>query len=90
MYINNNVYCYFNLTQSSLVIEEGEFSDKDNEFNLTVLACLFSGASFPAMVYHKKVIEDYGQRFVDLSKKKLLFTDQNYYTSKQDLSRNFT
>jgi hypothetical protein len=53
-------------------IQEGEFSDKDNEFNLTVLACLFSGASFPAMVYHKKVIEDYGQKFVELSKKKLL------------------
>lgn len=48
-------------------IEEGEFSDKDNEFNVSVLACLFTGAANASIVYHKKVIQEYGKKFVELS-----------------------
>jgi hypothetical protein len=48
-------------------IEEGEFSDKDNEFSVSVLACLFAGAANASVVYHKAVIQEYGKKFVDLA-----------------------
>jgi hypothetical protein len=53
-------------------VQEEECSDKPGEFDLTVLACLFSGASFAAAVYHKDVITDFGAPLLAEAKKKLL------------------
>ena len=41
-------------------IKDNELSDKSGEFDLNVLACLFSAVSLPALVFHKDVIADFG------------------------------
>jgi hypothetical protein len=53
-------------------IRDNECSDKADEFNLTILACLISAASLPALTYHKAVIADFGGQLVTEAKKKLL------------------
>lgn len=53
-------------------IRDNECSDKNDEFNLTILACLISAASLPALTYHKAVIADFGGQLVTEAKKKLL------------------
>jgi hypothetical protein len=39
-------------------IRDNECGDSEEEFNLTILACLIHCVSLPALVYHKSVIAD--------------------------------
>jgi hypothetical protein len=53
-------------------MENAELTDKPEGFNLCVLAILLSAVSLPAMVYHQQVVSEYGPRFVEIGKKRLL------------------
>lgn len=53
-------------------MKDNELSDKAGEFDLNVLACLFSAVSLPALVYHKGVIADFGADLSKVARAKLL------------------
>jgi len=53
-------------------IENGTLSEKPNEFNLSMLACLISITSLPTRIYHKQVVKDYIVNLVQICKQRLL------------------
>jgi hypothetical protein len=54
------------------IIENEEFSEKPNQYNLCVMAILINLVSLPGSVYHKEVIQDFAERLISVTKKRLL------------------
>ena len=48
------------------ILQNTEYSEENDGFNLTVIAILFSMVSLPSMIYHKDVITDYGKKFIEI------------------------
>lgn len=68
-----NLFCQRGGLQQLLeVLEKAEATEEPEGFNICVLAILVSLVSLPALVYHKKVMEEYAPRLTEAATKRLL------------------